>query len=63
MCNLEAMRTKKGMTQEAVATEAKISRSAYCNIENGVRRPSPEVAQRIAKAPGFDWTVFFISQA
>lgn len=59
MHDLEAMRASKGMTQEAVAMAAKISRPAYCNIENGVRRPSPEVAQRIARVLGFEWTRFF----
>ena len=59
MCDLEAMRINKGMTQETVAAKVGISRPAYCNIENGVRRPSPEVAQKIADILGFDWTQFF----
>ena len=37
-----------------------VSQPAYSNIENGRRRPSPEVAQRIAKVLGFDWTLFFV---
>lgn len=57
--HLEGMRITKGMTQEDVAKAAGISRPAYCNIEKGVRRPSPEVAQKIAKELGFDWTLFF----
>ena len=42
-----------------MAREAGISRAAYTNIENGKRRPSPEVAQKIAKVLKFKWTLFF----
>ena len=56
---LEEMRTKKRYSQEEVAQAAGISRAAYTNIENGKRRPSPEVAQRIAKFLKFPWTKFF----
>lgn len=59
MNSLADMRITKGMTQEDVAKAAGISRPAYCNIEKGVRRPSPEVAQKIAKELEFDWTLFF----
>lgn len=47
------------MTQEAVALGAEIARGAYSNIENGERRPSVEVAKRIAAVLGFEWTRFF----
>ena len=57
--SLEERRLKKGLSQEEVAREAGISRAAYTNIENGKRRPSPEVAQKIAKVLKFKWTLFF----
>lgn len=56
---LKDVRTEKGMSGEAVAKIAKISRSAYCNIENGKRRPSVYAAKRIADALDFEWTLFF----
>lgn len=52
-------RKKKGMTQQEVAKAAKISHTAYCNIENGKRDPSVRTAKKIAKVLGFDWTMFF----
>lgn len=57
---LEELRTKKRYSQEEVAHAAGISRAAYTNIENGKRRPSPEVAQKIAKFLKFNWTWFFV---
>lgn len=56
---LEEIRGKKGVSQEEVARAAGISRAAYTNIELGKRRPSPEVAQKIAKFLKFPWTKFF----
>lgn len=46
-------RRSKGYTQVDVAKRANISGAFYCMIEAGKRRPSPEVAHRIAKALGF----------
>ena len=56
---LEKIRFKKGLSQEAVAKACGISRAAYTNIENGKRKPSPELAQKIGKVLGFDWTLFY----
>lgn len=56
---LKNIRTEKGKTQEQVADEAGITRGAYCNIETGDRRPSVEVAKRIAEALDFEWTRFY----
>lgn len=47
------------LTQEKIAELARISRSAYSNIEIGKRDPSVDVAKRIASVLGFDWTFFF----
>lgn len=59
MMDLAAYRRKKGLTQDAVASAACIARVTYTNIENGRRRPSPDVAKRIAAVLGIDWTEFF----
>lgn len=59
---LKNIRTERGMTQDQVAEAVGgISRTAYTNIETGIRRPSVEVAQRIAGVLGFEWTRFFES--
>ncbi|MFT8362958.1 MAG: helix-turn-helix transcriptional regulator [Sporolactobacillus sp.] len=46
------------LSQQDVAHEARIDRSYYTKIENGLR-PSVDVAQRIAVVLSFDWTLFF----
>lgn len=53
------LRTQKGLSQEAVAEQAGISRVYYTLIENGTKCPAPKVAQRIAKVLGIEWTIFF----
>jgi len=56
---LQELRLTSGKTHQDVANEAGIERAYYTMIENGTRSPSPAVAQRIAKALNFDWTIFF----
>lgn len=56
---LESIRAAKGYSQKAVAEEAGISQPTYCNIENGNRGVSVEVAKKIARILDFDWTKFF----
>lgn len=56
---LKAIRTERKLTGENIAFVTGISRSAYSNIENGKRRPSPEVAKKIAETLGFNWTRFY----
>lgn len=46
-------------TQEDIAKLAKVSRSAYSNIELGLRDPSVKMAKKIASALGFEWRLFF----
>lgn len=53
------IRLKKQLTQAAIAKKAKITRTYYTQIENGGRRPSVDVARRIAEHLEFDWTLFF----
>ena len=56
---LKHLRKAKHMTQDELAQKIGIERVSYCNIENGKRRPSVEVAKKIAEVLDFDWTKFF----
>jgi len=56
---LAEIRMRQGLSHSEVAKKAKINRSFYTQIENGTRNPSVMTAQKIAKALGFDWTLFF----
>lgn len=56
---LKEIRDAKGLTQEQVAILSNISRSHYTHIEQGTKTPSVDVAKRIAKQLGFEWTIFF----
>ena len=47
------IRNGKNLSQAHVALNAKISRQYYNFIEHGERRPSPQVAKRIAKVLDF----------
>lgn len=47
------------LTQRQAALLAGISRSAYSNIELGLRTPSVSTAKKIAKALDFNWQIFF----
>ncbi|MBO5138715.1 MAG: helix-turn-helix transcriptional regulator [Bacilli bacterium] len=52
-------RKEKGLSLIDVAKKADVTQQFYYYIENGERRPSPEVAQKIADILGFNWTIFF----
>jgi putative transcriptional regulator len=56
---LKTQRNKRNLTQEEVAKLSDISRSFYTHIEAGTKTPSVEVAKKIAKTLGFEWTLFF----
>lgn len=61
---LRALRKEKRATQKQLGIAAGISASHYCLIEAGGRRPSVEIAKKIAEAlnfklHGFDWTKFY----
>lgn len=49
---LRALRLKRGITVEAAATEAKISKSALSKIENGKMSPTYEILMKIVHAYG-----------
>ena len=50
---------RKGYTQTQIAEAVGITQQMYSFIELGVRRPSVEVAKKIASVMGFNWTRFF----
>jgi putative transcriptional regulator len=50
---------RKGCSQTQIAKAVGITQQMYSAIELGVRRPSVEVAKKIAAVLGFDWTRFF----
>lgn len=56
---LSKMRKDLGKTQEEIASKAGIKRPYYSQIELGSRSPSVDVAKRISKIIGCDWTIFF----
>lgn len=49
-------------SQYKVAEEIGIAQSTYASIETGSRRPSVEMAKRIAGTMGFEWTRFYESK-
>lgn len=50
---------RKGRSQAQVAEAAGITQQMYSAVELGERRPSPEIAKKIAAVLGFDWTLFY----
>lgn len=56
---LKSVRKGKEMTGVEVAAAVGITQQFYNFIENGRRRPSVDVAKRIAAVLGFEWTRFF----
>ena len=59
---LKEMRAKKGLTQQEVANAANVDVTMICKIELGERRPSVEVAKKIAALLGFNRTRFYEDQ-
>jgi len=56
---LKNIRTEKNLTQSEIAKMAGVDVTMISKIELGERRPSVEVAKKIAAVLGFDWTRFF----
>ena len=57
--DLRAAREAKGLTQEALAEKAGVTRQAIGNYETGANRPSVEVAKVLGQELGFDWTKLY----
>ena len=56
---LKNIRTEKNLTQSEIAKMAGVDVTMISKIELGERRPSVEVAKKIAAVLGFNWTRFF----
>ena len=53
------LREGRDLTRTQAAFFCDMNATYLEKIENGKRRPSPEVAQKIAGFYGFDWTRFY----
>ncbi len=56
---LKELRELQEYSINGIAREVDVTPQFYWYIENGKRRPSPELAQKIAKLLGFDWKLFY----
>lgn len=56
---LAKARCAKGLNQDECSCQVGVSYSLYSKIEQGERRPSPEVAKKISNLLGIEWTKFF----
>jgi putative transcriptional regulator len=59
---LKEIREQKKITQTKLSELAGVKRQTISMIEIGQRRPTPEVAMKIAGALGFDWTRFYTEE-
>lgn len=50
--NVKRLRLEKGLSQEALAFEAKLHRTYVSGVERGVRNPTVVVLEGLAKALG-----------
>ncbi len=55
-------RKERGLEQFEVSQLADITQQYYSYIECGMRRPSPDIAQKLGEILGFDWTLFFLKK-
>ncbi len=53
------IREKKKLSQSQLAKNIGVSRQAINSIEHGKRKPSVEIAKKIANELNFDWTDFY----
>ena len=56
---LTKMRQERKLDQKSMAELIGSSQQFYSYVESGKRRPSPEIAIKIAKVLDFDWTIFY----
>lgn len=61
--NLQHKRNIAGLTQEGLARRLGLKRITIARYENGTRRPSPEIANRIGNILGLSkdelWAMFY----
>ena len=55
------LREKANLTRMQTGYHCDVHVTYIAKIEDGERRPSPEVAQKLGKLLGFDWTRFYPS--
>ena len=60
---LKEIRTRNNMTRPKLGELVGVSEQYVYLIEIGERRPSVDVAKRMAELLGFDWTRFFEDEA
>ena len=53
------VRKLKKLTQAELAQTVGVSQRTIAAIEGGTRRPSPDLAQKLGKELGFEWTRFY----
>ena len=56
------IREQKELSQASVSKLVDVTQQCYGAIENGRRRPSPDLAKKIGKVLNFDWTKFYRKQ-
>ena len=57
--DMKAKRKEQKLTQSELGQICGIAQRTVAAYEAGQRRPSPEVARKIARTLGFPWTDFF----
>lgn len=53
------LRKEQGLGLTEISKKIGTTTQFYYYIENGDRRPSPEIAQKIGDILGFNWTMFY----
>jgi transcriptional regulator with XRE-family HTH domain len=51
---IKALREQAGLTQKVLAESVGVKRAAVARIESGIRDPSPDLLERLAKRLGCD---------
>lgn len=59
MSELKRIRTEQKITANKLAIMCGVTRQHISNIEHGNVKPSVELAKKMSKILGCDWTVFF----
>jgi DNA-binding XRE family transcriptional regulator len=57
--NLRRLRVEQGVSQEALAVDAKVDRTYVSRLERAIENPTILVLERLAKALGSDVAAFF----
>ena len=57
--DLKSVRESKNLTQVRISELVGVRSSHLSMIENGIRRPSPELARKLAEILDVKWTDFF----